>query len=102
MPARKRTWTPDIVRKRIQTTMIVNRLTDHIHDKVEMSATQVTAALGLLRKVLPDLAVTDVNLDGEIRNRDISDKPFTAEEWAERYSTTDSVGSSTGTAESVN
>jgi len=85
--ARKKQWTPDKVRERIQTSMILNRLTDHVHGKVEMSATQVTAGLGLLRKVLPDLAVTDVNLDGELRNRDISDKPLTSEEWEARYST---------------
>jgi hypothetical protein len=54
--ARKRIWTPDIVRQRIQTSMIANRLTDHVLGKCEMSATQVSAALGLLRKTLPDMS----------------------------------------------
>lgn len=39
--------------------MILNRLTDHIDDKVELSTTQVTAALGLLKKTLPDLKATE-------------------------------------------
>ena len=56
MAARNRVWTPDIVRARIQESMIENRLVDHVHGRIEMSATQVTAALGLLRKVVPDLA----------------------------------------------
>lgn len=43
-------------------------LIEHVEGKREMSATQVTAGLGLLRKVLPDLAATaDVEGDGELR-----------------------------------
>lgn len=52
---RNRMWTPEIVRERIRTSMIALRLTDHVLGKIEMSATQVSAALGLLRKTLPDL-----------------------------------------------
>lgn len=48
----------DHVRAQIQATQIVNRLTGHIEGKIEMQASQVTAALGLLRKVVPDLSVT--------------------------------------------
>lgn len=46
----------DFTRQRIQTSQLVNRLTDHVNGSVELSASQVTAALGLLRKSLPDLA----------------------------------------------
>ena len=56
MPARKRTWTPEIVRQRIRTSMILRRLTDHVLGKVEMEPSQVTAGLGLLKKTLPDLS----------------------------------------------
>lgn len=42
-------------RDRIQTSQIINRLTLFINGKVELVPAQVTAALGLLRKVLPDL-----------------------------------------------
>ena len=43
-------------RDKIQVSQITNRLTAHILGKVDMPASAVTAALGLLRKKLPDLA----------------------------------------------
>lgn len=46
----------EAVRARIRAGGIVKRLEDHVLGKVEMSATQVSAALGLLRKSVPDLA----------------------------------------------
>lgn len=51
-------------RAKIQTSQIINRLTDHIHGKVELQTSQVTAALGLLKKTLPDLAA--IEHSGEI------------------------------------
>lgn len=95
MPARKRTWTPDKVRERIRTSMIVNRLEDHIDGKVEMSATQVSAALGLLRKTVPDLSATEFS--GELRHVDVSDKAMTADEWKQAYS----LGAPAGASEST-
>jgi hypothetical protein len=56
MAARYRNWTPEIVRQRIRTSMLLRRLTDHVLGKVEMAPSQVTAGLGLLKKTLPDLA----------------------------------------------
>lgn len=47
-------------RLKIQASQIINRLTNHILGEVEMSPSQVTAALGLLRKTLPDLAAQHV------------------------------------------
>jgi hypothetical protein len=47
---------PEIVRKRIQAAMIEKRLLGHIDGSLELSKTQVTVGLGLLKKVLPDLA----------------------------------------------
>lgn len=44
------------VRARIRAGGIVHRLEQHVLGKVEMTASQVTAALGLLRKCVPDLA----------------------------------------------
>ena len=55
-PPNGKPWTPEIVRRRLRTSMIANRLTDHILGTVEMTSTQVTAALGLLRKTMPDLS----------------------------------------------
>jgi len=46
-------------RAKIQTSQIINRLTDHVLGKVEMKPSQVTAALGLLKKSLPDLTAAD-------------------------------------------
>lgn len=49
-------------REKIKTSMLINRLNDFVEGKVEMSAAQVTAALGLLRKNLPDLSAGDVSV----------------------------------------
>ena len=54
MAARLNKWTPEIVRRRIQTAHIVKVLQKHIRGKLEMSASQVRAAEVLLRKTLPD------------------------------------------------
>ena len=80
MAARKNTVIHEQARQAIQTTQLVKRLTYHalgIVDPshkalninappVEMSATQVSAATALLRKVLPDLASTDLHVKGQL------------------------------------
>ena len=43
------------VKEHIQTTQLVKRLQDYGFSKVELTASQVTAILGLLRKTIPDL-----------------------------------------------
>ena len=53
------------VRERIQTSMLMNRLKDHVVGKVELSQTQVRAAEILLRKALPDLAAIEHSGDVE-------------------------------------
>lgn len=60
----KRTLRPrhqDEIRTKIQTSQLVNRLTNHALGKLDkgMDATQVSAALGVLRKALPDLTATE-------------------------------------------
>lgn len=55
-------------RARIQTSQLINRLEDHILNDLDLKPTQVSAALGLLKKTLPDLA--NVELSGS------DDKPF--------------------------
>lgn len=64
MAARKNKGTkdnpwPEVVKERIQTSMLVNRLQDHVSGKVELSSTQVRAAEILLSKTLPNLAASD-------------------------------------------
>lgn len=59
MAARKNTpKLPPAWRDRIKTSMLINRLESFVNGKVEMEPAQVTAALGLLRKTLPDLSST--------------------------------------------
>ncbi|MBW3099223.1 hypothetical protein [Pseudohoeflea coraliihabitans] len=48
-------------RDKIKNSNILNALVEHVEGKREMSATQVTAGLGLLRKCLPDLAAVEHN-----------------------------------------
>jgi len=59
--ARLRKTHQDDVRTKIQATQLIKRLTDHALGTLEkeMSATQVTAALGLLKKSVPDLTATE-------------------------------------------
>ena len=67
MAARDRISIDGNTRKKIQASQLINRLTDHILGKVELTSTQVTAALGLLKKTLPDLS--NITLDGALDTR---------------------------------
>lgn len=60
MAARKRTWTPDVVRQKIRTSMLINRLQNHVAGRLDMSKTQIQAAGILLRKTLPDMVAQTV------------------------------------------
>lgn len=68
MAARNRKGLSENTRERIQTSMIVNRLTDHILGTIEMNASQVSAALGLIKKTLPDLSAME--LKAEVQHSD--------------------------------
>ncbi|RYG57081.1 MAG: hypothetical protein EON56_03090 [Alphaproteobacteria bacterium] len=58
----------DEIRAKIQTSQLLNRLTDHALGKVELSATQVRAIEVLIKKTLPDLSSVDLTAthQGEI------------------------------------
>lgn len=60
MAARDRTWTPEVVRRKIRTSMLINRLQNHVAGNLEMSKTQIQAAGILLRKTLPDMIAQTV------------------------------------------
>lgn len=47
------------VRARIRAGGIVHRLEKHVLGEIEMTATQVSAAVALLRKCVPDLATVE-------------------------------------------
>jgi hypothetical protein len=53
-------------RAKIQNSNILNRLISHAEGNEDMTQTQVTAALGLLKKALPDLSA--VSIDGEVKH----------------------------------
>lgn len=61
-------------RVKIKNSNILNALIEHVEGKREMSGTQVTAGLGLLKKVLPDLATVEVSgpNGGPIQTEDVS------------------------------
>ena len=68
MPARtKRISIDENTRAKIQASQLINRLTDHILGKIDLNATQVTAALGLLKKTLPDLSAVDLQANITLR-----------------------------------
>ena len=52
-------------RQKIRTSQLINRLQNHVDGEVEMVPSQVTAALGLLKKSLPDLQATIISGDPE-------------------------------------
>ena len=56
-------------RERIQTSMLINRLEDHMLGKVELSTTQVRSAEILLKKSLPDLQSIEQHNTGEIETK---------------------------------
>lgn len=66
MAARINTRHQDMVREKIRASQLINRLEGHVFGEVDMQASQVTAALGLLKKCLPDLSESkaDVNVGG--------------------------------------
>ena len=66
MAARLNRRHQDMVREKIRASQLVNRLEDHVLGEVDMSNTQVTAALGLLKKCVPDLRQSDDTLTHEI------------------------------------
>lgn len=56
--------------------MLINRLTDHVLGKVDMAPSQVTAGLGLLKKVIPDLAAVDHS--GQVGSRELTHEQWLA------------------------
>jgi hypothetical protein len=77
--------TQDYWRAKIKTQAILNCLGQHVQGQRDMSATQVQAGLGLLRKVLPDLAAHEHTgealvtlrtiITGVVRAEDLASSP---------------------------
>lgn len=52
-------------RAKIRNSNILNALIEHIEGRRDMSASQVTAGLGLLKKCLPDMSTVTMQGDEE-------------------------------------
>ena len=73
MAARKQLFHPDLVKKKIQASQLINRLQNHALCTADdpdaarkmMNADQVRAAFGLLDKVLPNLKAIEHSGPGE-------------------------------------
>ena len=48
------------IRAKIQASQLINRLTDHVFGKVELTPAQVSSANILLKKSVPDLQAVDL------------------------------------------
>ena len=74
MAARKHLSHSDKTRERIKTSMLINRLTSFVEGTVELTPAQVTAALGLMKKTLPDLQA--VQHEGELDHKVVGEVVF--------------------------
>jgi hypothetical protein len=61
MAARLNRRHQDMVREKIRASQLINRLQDHVFGETELSATQVNAALGLLKKSIPDIKAIEMS-----------------------------------------
>jgi len=52
-----------VIREKIESEKLINKLTNHVLAGEEMSKSQVSAALGLLRKSVPDLSSMEITGD---------------------------------------
>ena len=95
-------------KSKIQASQLINRLMGHIvtyegspdFEKKSMTPSQVTAAVSLLKKVMPDLSSTDVK--GDIFNHHyvVDSKPMSEKEWSHSYE--DNMAATTGATKSIN
>ena len=79
---------PEEHRAKIANSQILKRLIDHVEGKIEMTPTQITAGLGLLRKCMPDLSASELNATVEHRSVMRMPEPAkTSDEWLKTANT---------------
>ncbi len=111
MATRKHLRHDEKTRAKIQASQLINRLKKHILAKPEeingkwvvkdlMTQSQVTAALGLIKKVLPDLQAIEMKAEVTETKRIISSEPLTTDEWERKYG--DNLEASSRPAKSLN
>jgi hypothetical protein len=61
-------------RAKIQTGLLINRLTDHALGKLELTSTQIKAIEILIRKTLPDLSAVEMDamVEAEVAIRSVN------------------------------
>ena len=66
---------PPDARALIEVDLMIGRLQDHVLGKAELTSTQVSAALGLLKKTMPDLPSSlAVTAKSELSHDDLIDE----------------------------
>ena len=63
---------PDQWRNKIRISMLMNRLVDHAHGKVELSSTQVRALEIVLSKLVPTLSSVEATVENVSYVNDLS------------------------------
>jgi len=76
----------EVTRERIRATLLVERLQAHALGELELSPTQIRAIEILLRKVVPDLAHTDITATSAHRYVVEVPPQLSREEWEKKYS----------------
>lgn len=87
MAARLNPKHDELTRQKIQTSQLINRLQSFVNGECEMAPHQVSAALGLLKKTLPDLSAVDHS--GEVTTSYLMRAPMpaqTSDEWQKHNS----------------
>lgn len=73
-------------RNKIRNSNILNALIEHATGAREMSSTQVSAALGLLKKIMPDLSSAEVKTETTHRYvARVPDKAPTGKAWQQQH-----------------
>lgn len=80
MPVRRRKPSADeALRAQIRSDRLITRLEDYVLGDVDLKPPQVSAALGLLRKTIPDLTAVDQSGEIDVRRAcDMSDDELAA------------------------
>ena len=84
------------IRSNIEILQIIECLTQFVKGEIEMTGPQVTAALGLIKKALPDLSTAECAEDAA-QHHTVSAEPMSNDEWEAAYC--DRVGAPEGSAE---
>lgn len=90
MPVAETPPKPKNHRGQIDVAGLLKALEAHVLEEAALSATQVSAALGLLKKALPDLQSTTVEGTAPTRVFVVSDTPDpkSSEDWVREFSPT--------------